>query len=300
TWTALPAALPAMPRLARVAVWNALRLAIADSEIAPETALGMVEAAIPSETDDALLIEELRWVITTVVGVYLAPPGRARALARVSAACARNLADAAPGSGRQLAALRGMIAAEPDPGRLRAWLGGAVPGGIAVDPDLRWRIVARLSALGDSDTLGAEVSADVSAEGAQHAARCRALLPDPAAKAEAWRLLMSDAGCANSILYATARGFWHPAQGGLTEAYLQRYFDEIPSTARLRSGWVVMRTAALAYPWPMVADSTLALTDDLLARPDLSSGIRRSVIDAGDDLRRAVVSRKRYGLSAEG
>ena len=36
------------------------------------------------------------------------------------------------------------------------------------------------------------------------------------------------------------------------------------------------------------------LTDTLLARADLDPGVRRSVLDAGDDLRRAVVSRQTF------
>ncbi|MGH8960743.1 MAG: hypothetical protein ACRDWT_05970 [Jatrophihabitantaceae bacterium] len=39
---------------------------------------------------------------------------------------------------------------------------------------------------------------------------------------------------------------------------------------------------------------TLALTESLLARPELADGIRRSLVDAGDDLRRALTSRRRF------
>lgn len=123
---------------------------------------------------------------------------------------------------------------------------------------------------------------------------CRALLPDADAKRAAWLVLMSDAHCANSLLYATTRGFWHPDQSALTAPYVERYFAEIVSTAAIRSGWVVSRVAALAYPWTAVSRSTLAWTDELVARADVATGIRRAVIDKGDDLRRAVVSRERF------
>jgi hypothetical protein len=57
---------------------------------------------------------------------------------------------------------------------------------------------------------------------------------------------------------------------------------------------VVDRLALLAYPWTAVDEATLTATDELLSRSDVPSGIRRSVIDAGDDLRRTVAIRRRY------
>ena len=85
--------------------------------------------------------------------------------------------EAAPrGSGRQLVALRGVVAATSDVALLRGWLAGVVPAGATIDADVRWRIVTRLAALGalDADEIAAELAADHSTEGAQHAARARA------------------------------------------------------------------------------------------------------------------------------
>jgi aminopeptidase N len=107
---------------------------------------------------------------------------------------------------------------------------------------------------------------------------------------------MFDAQRSNYELYALARGFWHPEQTTLTAPYAERYFDEIAGTARVRRGWVVGRLAGLAYPRTAVSRRTLERSNALLARDDLDSGIRRAVVDAADDLRRALASRERFAV----
>ena len=121
------------------------------------------------------------------------------------------------------------------------------------------------------------------------------MLPSPEAKAAAWQAMMTDPGASNYEVYALAGGFWHSEQTELTAPYVARYFDEIAATAALRQGWVVARLAWLAYPSTAIAHSTLDRSTALLAQPDLDSGIRRSVVDAGDDLRRALASRAQFG-----
>jgi aminopeptidase N len=147
----------------------------------------------------------------------------------------------------------------------------------------------------DASALDAELRRDRSAQGQVHAARCRAALPTAEAKAAAWQAVTGDAQLSNYELYALAEGFWQPGQDEVTAPYVDRYFAEIAQTAGLRNGWVVARVAGLAYPQTAVSPSTLEQSDVLLARSDLDSGIRRSVVDAADDLRRALTSRQRFG-----
>jgi aminopeptidase N len=297
-WEQLPTALPWIgePRT-RVAIWNAMRLAVADAELDPSLAFEIVAAGLPIETDDGVIAEVGRWTARTLAGCYLSDDARPAVLGRLSGA-ARGVADVAePGSARQLAAVRVAIGAAVDPDRLLPWLDGeSLPEGVLVDAELRWSVVARLAALGaiGADFIDAEVDRDRSSQGIVHAARCRASLPDPAAKDAAWTALMTDDTRANYELYALADGFWHPHQVALTEPYVARYFEEIEGTAKLRSGWIVERLALMAYPWPAIADATLDQTDQLLAMDGLDGRIKRAVTDAGDDLRRAVASRHRY------
>jgi aminopeptidase N len=291
-WEAMPQALPGIgePRT-RVAIWNALQLAVADAEVDPAIAVDVVVGALPAETDDSVIRAVGRWAAGSLTGCYLSDTRRARAAARTSRAMLRTAARAEPGSSRQLAAVRVAIATTSDIARLQGWLDGVhLPPGLAVDAELRWSIVLRLAQLGELDVaaIDDEAARDRSSQGAVHAARCHAARPDPAAKAEAWETLMHDADRPNYELYALAEGFWHPDQRSITAAFVPRYFADIPQTARLRSGWVVARIASLAYPWTAVEPATLHSTEQLLADNDLDRQLRRAVIDAADDLRRAL------------
>jgi aminopeptidase N len=293
-WETMPGRFAELDPLARALVWNALQLAVNDAEVQPELALRILCSAMATEIDDILLSHMVDSAANRLLGVYL--PDVADASGRLAAACERGLAEADAGSGRQLATLRGLIAFSTDPDRLERLRAGGVPDGVVLDPDLRWRLVAQLCALGSlgPSDIEAELAADTSAEGAERAALCAALVPTEQAKADAWRVVMTDADRPAVLLYATARGFWHPLHTGLTDPFAARYFDEIAEAAQLRSGWVVGRVSALAYPHTAVSESTLRAADELLARPDLHTGLRRAVVDATDDLRRAVSSQRRF------
>ena len=308
TWAKIaldPEAWQAMPRLlggiadplARTVIWNALRLAVADAELDPAVALEVPLAAIIDEPNDAVLDTVLRWTVGSLIGAYHPAAARGLAYERIATASLRTALAAPPGSGPQLAAVRALATCWSDVEQLRAWFAGdALPDGLVVDTDLRWVLLHRLCVLGAlaPDEIDAEAVRDHTTQGAVNAAKCRASLPEPFAKARTWETLMTDGQCSNYELYAMAEGFWQPSQNDLTPPFVTRYFDEIADTARLRSGWVVARLAQIAYPWTAVHPVTVEHTEVLLGRADLDEGIRRSVLDAGDDLRRALAAREKF------
>src|SRR5690606_20460017 len=137
-----------------------------------------------------------------------------------------------PASERQLAAARGLVACAgaADVTWLSGWLEGRdVPDGLVVDADLRWAVPYRLAVHGavDLDRIDAEQRRDPTARGRVAATRCRAALPDDAAKRRAWRIVTADREHSNRVVVATAEGFWQPEQAELTGAYVPRYFAEI-------------------------------------------------------------------------
>jgi aminopeptidase N len=287
---------------ARVAVWNALQLAAADAEVAPSAALDLVVAALPAETDDSILAAIGRWATRTLTGSYLDDVARPAARVRLAGAMFAVIDVAEPGSGRQLAAARTAVATTVDVTRLHGWLADeGRPDGLVVDAELRWAILYRLAALGELDdaAIAAELEQDRSSQGVVHAARCRAARPDEQAKAAAWAALMTDPERPNYELYAMAEGFWQPGHAAVTAPYAEAYFRQIAGTATLRSGWVADRVALLAYPWTAVEPATVAATERLLADAALPSGIRRSIVDAGDDLRRALAVRQEFGIAPD-
>jgi aminopeptidase N len=297
TVTALPRLLPRVTDpVTRAVVWNALTYAVDDAELDPRTVLAVLEAALPHEDQDIALSALLGWATGTLRGRYL-PPGAAED--RLAALAESVLRRSPPGTGAQVAAARGVVACATRPDRLSVWLHGDAPPGLAMDADMRWTVLHRLAVLGavGAADIDAELARDRSAEGAVHAARCRAALPSPQAKAAAWRLITEDDTVGNYVLYATCEGFWAPEQLDLTWPYVARYFAEIPATAGLRSGWVVGETTRLAYPVYAVADETLAAAEQALdggQGHDLGPGVRRSLADRTHDLRRALAVRRRF------
>jgi aminopeptidase N len=293
TVAALPRLLPQVPDpVTRAVLWNSLTYAVDDAELDPSSVLGILEAALPHERQEVALGALLGWVTGTLRGRYL-PPGSADE--RVAALADAVLRHASPGGGAQIAAARALAASATGPDTLARWLDGDPPPGLTMDADMRWAVLQRLCVLGAADeaALLRELDRDRTGEGAVHAARCRAALPSAEAKAEAWRLVTKDPTVGNYVLYATCEGFWAPEQAALTQPYVERYFAEIPATARLRSGWVVSQTAKLAYPVYSVSEGTLRLAERALG-DDLDPGVRRAVADRSHDLRRAVTVRSRF------
>ncbi|MEV6306721.1 aminopeptidase N [Actinoplanes sp. NPDC051861] len=291
---AVPMLLPLLDdSLARAVIWAATLDAVVDGERPVAELVTLVLAALPMETE-VVLAEDVLRATRTLVDRYATADTRPAALELVAQAADRLLAASPAGSSRQLAAARGLIGATVDAARLRGWLAGeSVPEGLPVDADLRWLILYRLSILGAAghDAIDAELDRDRSASGEQWAARCRAALPDASAKETAWDAVVGDASLSNRLAELTALGFWQPEQIGLLDAYVERYFAEMPEMMRVRSGMSSERTAIAAYPDVAVSERTRRLAAELLARPDLPSILRRVVQDADDDMRRALSAR---------
>jgi aminopeptidase N len=74
---------------------------------------------------------------------------------------------------------------------------------------------------------------------------------------------------------------------------VERYFADMPRATARRTAWVAEQLAAYAFPRYAVAQSTRDAAARMLAAPDLEPGLRRAVIDADDELGRALMARAR-------
>jgi aminopeptidase N len=281
----------------RAVILNSVRDAVADGELDPRIGFDVVLGMLPTETSDIAVGTLLNWSNTHLLGVYLPYEPYRGQLADVLRA---RLDTVEAGSSVQLSVARGFARFTDDVDRLRGWLAGdtafPVPEGVTMDADLRWIVtlqLARLGAIGEAE-IDAELERDSSSEGIVHATRCRAALPTAAAKERAWAQITTDADIANYELYAACEGFWHPTQAELTAPYVDRYFAEIPGTEKLRSGWVVATSAKLAFPRYAVEQRVVDRAADLIADESVAAGIRRSVGDSADDLKRALAVRSAF------
>jgi aminopeptidase N len=280
--------------LARALVWGALADATRDGDLSARHYLDLVSAALPAETSVAIVEDVLRFAEDTAAKRYLPEREWPAALAGLARLCHR-LAQDGPDT-CAVSAVRGFVACatESEVDTLTSWLAdGGVPGGVAVDAELRWAIVYRLVVLGHAGEplIAAEYARDPSAQGAQSAARCRAAIAAAEPKAAAWRAVTGLGGPSLRVRSSLADGFWQPEQERLTEAYVDRYFTELPELARQHGPNEHHAIVFGLYPRYAVSAGTVAAADAMLARDDLDPALRRVVVDATDELRRALAAR---------
>ncbi len=280
--------------LTRALLWGSLWEMVRDAEIEPRAYIDVAVEVLAGEPEVAIVEEVSRKAIDSVAGRFLDSKGRAEALAALAATYRQILADSAPDDPRRLAAFRYLLRCATDVAELRGWLAGSgLPVGVALDPELRWELLYRLTVLGDvaADEVEAAYDADRGPQGERYAYRCRGALPDPAAKAAAWEAMTTDATFSNYAVWELAQGFWQPEQESLTESYVPRYFADLPATAKLRTAQVVGVLALHLYPRYAITESTVEAAVAVLERDDLDPAVRRAVEDATDELRRALAVR---------
>ncbi|MFC9679257.1 aminopeptidase N [Streptomyces sp. NPDC056948] len=279
--------------LTRAVVWNALRDAVRDGELAPAAYLETARAHLPLETDLAVVQGVLAFASTYITDHYLTPEERPAALATLSDLCRDLIRRTEDGDnpGLRLIAVRHRIDVAAHPDTIAAWLAdGTVPGGPELDPELRWRVLARLAVLGATDeaAIAAELERDPSATGQEGAARCRAALPDPEAKARAWQAMFGSDDLSNYLFTATAAGFWQPEQAELVRAYVPRYYTDAVAVADRRGPAIATAVGRSAFPAHAVDAEHLRLGEECLRDAGPIPALRRKLVDQLDDLARAL------------
>ena len=143
------------------------------------------------------------------------------------------------------------------------------------------------STLAGLDAIEAELARDDTATGRRRAAFARASRPTPAAKELAWADVMDRTDLPNAMLEATMGGFVQPEQLDLLRPYRTRYFQDLPRVWAQRTMEMAQDITSTLYPFLLVDDQTLRLTDEYLARTDLAAAQRRLLIEGRDAVVRA-------------
>ncbi|MGV9884697.1 aminopeptidase N [Streptomyces sp. NPDC003006] len=279
--------------LTRAVLWNSLRDMVRDGELDGHSYLTTALAHLPEESDLAIVQGVLTFATTHIVGRYTGPEERPAALATLGELCRDLIRRTEDGShpGLRLTAVRTAIDVATQAAPLQAWLTeGTVPGGPELDPELRWRVLARLAVLDATDetAIAAELARDPSATGQEGAARCRASLPDAAAKRSAWEAMFTSDELSNYLLKATAQGFWQPEQADLVQEYIPRYYEDAVAVAARRGPAIADVVGHWAFPTPFVDADTLRLGERCLRDADPIPALRRKFTDQLDDLARAL------------
>ncbi len=271
----------------RAAVWNNVRSGFHSGLLDPADVVDVAVASPPVEDTDDSQRHVMPWLLSQVVP--LAPAG---ALDRLHDAFARLLPAAEPSSELQLSTFRGAISTATTPALLEAWRDGQqLPEGLALDLNLRWRILVRLASLGvvERAELDAALAEEATTVARVEHTRAVASMPTAAAKEFAWERFTGAVDVPNYELEAAGLGMWRGGQEELTSPYVERYFAELPATAQVRSGWVLALAAEAFFPLSHADAHTLELARALLADPDaLPPSVRKRVVDMADEISRRI------------
>jgi aminopeptidase N len=276
--------------LMRASLLNTVRGNVHNAVVPIDEAVTFVERALPTEEDETGVQQLGHFATRRLVGWSTDPAGTA---ARIQASALDGLGRAGTGSGRQLGLFQLAIATAQDDGLLRGWLTSqALPDGLALDRDLRWRVLTRLATLGatDADELRGQLDQAPDAESTVDHAGARASLPDAESKAWAWRRFLGEESVPNYELEATGNGFWRRGQESVTAPYVDRYFDEVPGIAKVHQGWVLPDVAEVFFPFTAF-DDALPAARRIVGQDGLDKSLSRRLTECLDLLDRSIAAR---------
>ncbi|WP_168723684.1 aminopeptidase N [Streptomyces sp. SS52] len=280
--------------LARALCWSALWNMTRDALLPARDFIALVLRFAGRESDIGVLQMLHAWAGSALVH-YVAPARREAAGRLLGEGALRELREAEPGGEQQLAWARFFASVASGEGELRL-LRGLLEGtekidGLEVDQELRWAFLEPLAAHGEADegVLAAELARDDTASGKRHQVRCLAARPSAAVKAQAWAQVVESDALSNALVEATIAGFAQPSQRELVAPYAEKYFAAIERVWEERSIQIGMDVVRGLFPSLRDSRETLEATDAWLsAHEDAAPALRRLVLEARDDLARAL------------
>ncbi|MFJ5551758.1 aminopeptidase N [Streptomyces sp. NPDC093225] len=289
--------------LARALCWSALWNLTRDGLLPARDFVSLVLAFAGREGDVGVL-QMLHAQARTAVTHYAAPAWREQGGRELAAGALHELRLAEPGSEHQLLWARFFAATattEADHVLLEGLLDGTARiDGLDVDQELRWDLLEPLAAAGRADAarIDAELARDDTASGKRHSVRCLAARPSEAVKAQAWAAVVESDALSNALAEATIAGFQQPSQRALTAPYAPKYFEAVTRVWAERSIQIGMDVVRGLYPALQDSPATLEATDAwLAAHADAAPALRRLVLEARDDLARALRAQERDALA---
>jgi aminopeptidase N len=284
--------------LARSVCWTAMWDMTRDGELPAREFLELALRHGPGEGEVGAL-ERVLAQAQLAVNLYGDPPRRETASERLAATALEQARRTDAGGDHQLAWMRTFVSTARSPehvDRLRALLDGSfsIPG-VAVDTDLRWHIVQSLAAQGvegSEEIIEAEGRRDPTDLGSRHAASAMAAMPGAEAKEREWRRILDDRSVTLATCDAIMRGFQQPGQEALLEPYAARYLDELTGVWEERELDFALDFGEAMFPRWIVAESTVELVDEALAREGLPGPMRRLLLEGRDRLLRAIRARR--------
>ncbi|WP_406329991.1 aminopeptidase N [Streptomyces sp. NBC_00203] len=292
--------------LARALCWSALWNLTRDALMPARDFIDLVLRFAGRESDIGVLQMLHAWANSALTH-YVAPDWRTEGGRLLAEGALKELRLAEPGSQHQLTWARffaAVASGEADLQLLQGLLEGTAKiDGLEVDQELRWAFQEPLAAHGvaDEQALAAELARDDTASGKRHQVRCLAARPSAAVKAQAWAAVVESDSLSNALVEATIAGFTQPSQRELTAPYTAKYFAAIERIWADRSIQIGMDVVKGLFPSLQDSQETLDAADTwLTAHENAAPALRRLVLEARDDLARALRGQACDGVAAAG
>ncbi|ETA08025.1 MULTISPECIES: aminopeptidase N [Gordonia] len=290
----------------RTLVWSAAWEMTRQAEMRARDFVELVQRGIASETEIGV-VQRVLMQATTAIESYADPTWVSSTGGPAFSARLLELARGADaGSDHQLAFVNTWLAGKLNDDQIdvaRALLDGGDPaeqglGGLAVDTDLRWKLVRALATAGaiDADagstpTIDAEAQRDNTATGTRQAAAARSSRPLPEAKADTWSQAIDDDSLSNIYTRTMIEGFARPGQGELLEPYVEKYFEAIPEVWARRSSEVAQTVVIGLYPSWAMTQQALDLAEEFVAG-DHPPALKRLISEGRDGVARSLRARE--------
>ncbi|MEX0826896.1 MAG: aminopeptidase N [Acidimicrobiia bacterium] len=281
--------------LLRQLVWEALWEMVRDRTLKSTTYLDLVARHLLSEQSLPII-----HMVTATVGATVTryiPEDRidAEATRFVDGALAA-ISKAPPGDHRVLWA-RALIglALSPADAKKAAALVDDPPSGLTVDQDMRWSVAIRWAALGidgADERLATERERDKSDRGDRAMTTAAVARPDPMAKKEAWERLHADGYPSLRVAIAAAGGFWQRSQADLLEPFLAPFFEGLTGVFEEREAEAAKAYFQSLFPRHVVEETIRARVTGVFDGGEIRPMLRRLLIEADDDVRRAIECRE--------
>lgn len=278
--------------LPRSIVWAAAWDSVHDGVSPARGYVDLVLSNVGHETDSTAVQVQLRQ-LDVALDRYLAPEHADEVRARAADTLWDLTAAAEAGSDHQWQFFRAFLrraCTEAHFDRIEGFFDGGVPEGIELDTDTRWAVLIALVAAGrkGAEDVDRALAEDNTETGAIAAATARAAIPTPEAKAEAWRLVVTEGALPNSQQQAAIAGFFRVHDDALVTPYSSRYFDAVTGVWTERTHELAQQIAVGLFP-RAVGQDTVDAAQAFLDRLDPAlSGLRRIVLERQDAARRAV------------
>jgi aminopeptidase N len=272
--------------LSEAVCWNGFWLLVTSGELPAAQFTDMVRRRLQADGLPDVGVETLLSRAVEAADAW-APP-------RQRAGLREQIADAtrtAAGDARKLAiGFAASAQADDQLAALGAWLTGKdMPDGLALDAELRARILFTLAARGLARTEDIDALPRLDpVTGEVNRATCLAMQPDLAAKQAAWAVALSSGESAR-ITQACAAGIWVPGQEELMAGYRDRYFTEALPALATRKQRSKSRLSRLLFPATLVSEATIEAANAAKPSDDV---LRLAVTEEATITRRRLAARR--------